>query len=148
MSILERVARTAYPGVVNVNPALVEWKPVDGSPGNFIKVLHIDEPTNRVDFLFRQDPHCSFAKHVHQCQVATVTLDGEWGYREGDEKLFTGCYAYDAPGTMHTPYSTDRGMLVFATFQATSSIFLDYIDDDGAVTGHMDMDFFKAYYDA
>ena len=49
---------------------------------------------------------------------------------------------------MHTPYSTDRGMLVFATFQATSPIFLDYIDDDGAVTGHMDMDFFKAYYDA
>lgn len=147
MSILQTLARTEYDGIVNVNPALVDWRPIASNPGNYIKVLNIDEDHHRVDFLFRQDPHKTFTKHTHRCVVATVTLRGEWGYLEGEEKLFEGCYAYDPPGTAHTPYATDQGMVVFASFHGQDPVFLDYLDDDDKVTGHMDIDWFKSYAD-
>ena len=148
MSILETLARTEYDGIVNVNPALVDWREIESNPGNYIKVLNIDEGHHRVDFLFRQDPLKRFTRHNHRCVVATVTLQGEWGYLEGEEKLFEGCYAYDPPGTAHTPYATEQGMVVFASFHGTDPVFLDYLDEDGKVTGHMDLDWFKSYADS
>ena len=75
----------------------------------------------------------------------TVTLGGEWGYLEGEEKLFKGCYAYDPPGTAHTPYATEQGMVVFASFHGPDPVFLDYLDEEGKVTGHMDLDWFRSY---
>lgn len=147
MSVLETKVRTTYPGIWNVNPALIEWTEIAANPGNFLKVLTIDEPNHRVDFLFRQDPHRHYTKHRHLCAVATLTLEGEWGYREGDEKLFKGCFSYETPGTVHTPYASEQGMVVYASFQGTGPVLLDLLDDNDEISGHLDLDFFKGYFD-
>ena len=40
--ILETTARTAYGAIENVNANLVDWRAVDGQPGNYIKVLLVN----------------------------------------------------------------------------------------------------------
>ncbi len=147
MTILERVARTHYPGIWNVNAEKIDWTEMADNPGNWIKVLVVDDANHRVDFLFKQDPDKAFVKHRHLCAVATLTLDGEWGYREGEEKLFKGCFAYETAGTSHTPYATDKGMTVFASFQGDGPVFLDILDPTDATVGHVDIDYFRQYYD-
>jgi hypothetical protein len=147
MTILRNVPRTRYPGIWNVNADKLDWLELPGNPGNWIKVLVIDEANYRVDFLFRQDPFKHFARHRHRCAVATLTLAGEWGYREGDEKLFEGCFAYETAGTTHTPFATENGMTVFASFQGTGPVFNEILDEDGKITGVVDIDYFKRFYD-
>ena len=120
--ILETTARTAYGAIENVNANLVDWRAVDGQPGNYIKVLTLDKANHRVDFLFRQDPHAEFAKHEHKCTAVALTLDGLWGYREGAELHFEGTFSYEPPGSIHTPYATEHGMTVYASFQGTSDL--------------------------
>ena len=61
-NMLQTEKRTFYGDIQNVNTNLIDWKPVEGQPGNYLKVLVIDEARHRVDFLFRQDPHAEFAK--------------------------------------------------------------------------------------
>lgn len=78
-NILESVKRTHYGEIENVNSSLIDWKPVDGQPGNYLKVLVIDDKRHRVDFLFKQDPHAEFAKHTHLCTAVAFTLEGLWG---------------------------------------------------------------------
>ena len=38
-------------------------------------------------------------------------------------------------------------MVVFASFHGNDPVFLDYLDEDDQVTGHMDLDWFKSYAD-
>jgi len=145
-SILETTARTHYGEIQNVNTSLVEWVPVEGAPGNYIKVLAVDEKRNRVDFLFKQDPHGEFPKHNHNCIAVAYTLGGLWGYREGDELMFEGCFSYEPPGTIHTPYSTSEGMLVYASFQGVGKEpFLEILDADDRKVAELGIDFFKAH---
>ena len=56
MTILDRVARTHYPGIWNVNPEKIEWTELADNPGNWIKVLVVDGANHRVDFLFNKTP--------------------------------------------------------------------------------------------
>ena len=146
-NIMRTTPRIHYPGAWNVNTDLIDWKEIDGQPGNFIKVLALDENHHRVDFLFKQDPHKRFQKHTHKCTVATLTLDGEWGYEEGPERFFRGCFNYEVDGSAHTPYATELGMFLFASFQGDGRPFLELLDDDDNVSGTVDMDFFRDYYD-
>ncbi len=146
-NIMETQARSVYPMAANINPALIEWREIEDSPGNYIKVLFIDEENHRVDFLFRQDPNTGYAKHTHLCTVCTYTIAGEWGYLEGPERLFPGCYAYEKVGSTHTPYATEKGMTVFASFQGTGPVLLELLDEKDNVTGHIGLDFYKHYYD-
>ena len=145
--ILETTARTAYGAIENVNANLVDWRAVDGQPGNYIKVLTLDKANHRVDFLFRQDPHAEFAKHEHKCTAVALTLDGLWGYREGAELHFEGTFSYEPPGSIHTPYATEHGMTVYASFQGTSDLMLDILDEDDNVIDQLHLDFFAQYYD-
>ncbi len=143
---LETTLRTRFGEIENVNGNLIEWQEVDGQPGNYIKVLVLDEKRNRVDFLFKQDPHCEFAKHTHLCTAVAYTLDGLWGYREGDEQHFPGTYSYEPPGSTHTPYATDKGMIVYASFQGDSPDMLAILDEHDNVIDTLTLDFFKQYY--
>jgi hypothetical protein len=146
-SILESVKRTRYGAIQNVNTNLIDWLPVDGAPGNYIKVMTIDEQAHRVDFLFKQDPHGEFPKHNHNCTAIAYTLGGLWGYREGDELMFEGCFSYEPAGTIHTPYSTEKGMLVYASFQGFSDgPFLHILDDQNRTVAELGVDFFKAHF--
>jgi hypothetical protein len=145
-SILETTARTNYGEIQNVNSTLVDWVPVEGAPGNFIKVLAVDEKRNRVDFLFKQAPNGEFPTHNHNCIAVAYTLEGLWGYREGDELMFPGCFSYEPPGTIHTPYATAQGMVVYASFQGTGQEpFLEILDADQKKVADLGLEFFKAH---
>jgi len=145
--ILEKQSRTFYGEIQNINANMIDWVPVEGAPGNYIKVLTIDEKRHRVDFLFKQDPHGEFPKHNHNCTAIAYTLGGLWGYREGAELMFEGCFSYEPPGTVHTPYSTEQGMLVYASFQATGpGPFLEILDENDKVVAELGVDFFRAHY--
>ncbi len=144
-NILETVKRTYYGEIENVNSNLIEWTQVEGQPGNYIKVLVIDEKRHRVDFLFKQDPHAEFAKHNHCCTAIAYTLAGLWGYREGEELHFPGTYSYEPPGSAHTPFASEQGMTVYASFQGDSPNMLEILDDDDEIVDVLTIDFFKAY---
>ncbi len=145
-NVLETTRRTHYGEIENVNSNLIDWQEVDGQPGNFIKVLALDEQRHRVDFLFKQNPHCEFAKHTHLCTAVAYTLEGLWGYREGEELHFPGTYSYEPQGSAHTPYATDQGMMVYASFQGDSPDMLAILDENDSVIDTLTLDFFKQYY--
>ncbi len=145
-NLLESARRTFYGEIENVNSGLLEWQEVDGQPGNYIKVLALDESRHRVDFLFKQDPHAEFARHTHLCTAVALTLEGLWGYREGEELHFPGTFSYEPPGSTHTPYATEQGMTVYASFQAQSPDMLAILDDAGKVVDTLALDFFRQYY--
>ena len=134
-------------GIDNVNANLMEWRAVEGAPGNYLKVLTIDRERNRVDFLFKQDPHAEFTRHTHRCTAVALTLEGEWGYREGAERHFAGTWSYEPPGTTHTPYATEKGMTVYASFIGTDDHFLDLLDADDNKIAEIKIDFFEGFYD-
>jgi len=144
-NILESAKRTHYGEIENVNSSLIDWKPVEGQPGNYLKVLVIDDKRHRVDFLFKQDPHAEFAKHTHLCTAVAFTLEGLWGYREGEEMHFPGTYSYEPPGSIHTPYASEKGMTVYASFQGTSDAMLDILDEDDQIIDTLTIDFFRQY---
>ncbi len=144
---LAEVARTYYGEIVNVNANKIDWREIEEEPGNFIKVLTLDEKNHRVDFLFRQAPNREFSRHNHNCTAVALTLEGLWGYREGDELMFPGCFSYEPAGSIHTPYSTDQGMVVYASFAGKDENFLDILDKDDNVIGHVTPEFFKKYMD-
>ncbi|MFT6957036.1 MAG: hypothetical protein ACJAYC_002043 [Halieaceae bacterium] len=146
-NILESMNRTNYGEIENVNSNLMAWRAVEGQPGNYLKVLVIDEVRNRVDFLFKQDPHAEFAKHNHCCIAVAFTLEGLWGYREGEEMHFKGTYSYEPPGSAHTPYASEQGMVVYASFQGTGPSMLEILDEDDNVIDVLTIDFFKQYYE-
>ena len=142
---LANTKRSFYGDIQNVNANLIDWKAVEGQPGNYLKVLVIDRERHRVDFLFKQDPHAEFAKHTHLCTAIAYTLEGLWGYREGQEQHFPGTYSYEPPGSLHTPYASEQGMVVYASFQGTSDKMLDILDDDNQVIDTLTIDFFEQY---
>jgi hypothetical protein len=144
-NILEVLPRTNYGEIVNVNGGLLDWVPVEGAPGNFIKVLTLDRKRHRVDFLFKQAPNGSFPKHNHRCIAVAYTLEGLWGYREGSEMMFPGCFGYEPAGTIHTPYASDQGMVVYSSFQGTDDVMLELLDDGDRVVGDIRLDFFEQH---
>ena len=143
---LESISRTHFGDIQNVNSALLEWQEVDGQPGNYIQVLTIDEKRTRVDFLFRQSPHKEFARHTHRFTAVALTLEGLWGYREGEEMHFPGTFSYEPPGSAHTPFASEKGMMVYASFQGTGQEMLDILDENGTVLDTLTLDFFRQYY--
>ena len=147
IGVLADTARTNYGEIINVNSALIDWKEVEGQPGNFIKVLTVDKARHRVDFLFKQAPHAEFARHNHACTAVALTLDGLWGYREGEELHFPGTFSYEPAGSAHTPYATEKGMVVYASFQGTSDVMLEILDDDDNIIDYLTLDFFAQYSD-
>lgn len=143
--ILGRTKRTLYGEIQNVNSNLIDWKEVEGQPGNFIKILALDRRRHRVDFLFKQDPHAEFARHNHVCTAVALTLDGLWGYREGEELMFPGTFSYEPAGSIHTPYASDKGMVVYASFQGDSDVMLEILDEHDAVVGEVTLEYFEQF---
>ena len=146
VGVLKETMRTRFGEIENVNSDLLDWREVEGQPGNYIKVLSVDEKRHRVDFLFRQDPNREFAKHNHRCTAVALTLEGVWGYREGAELHFPGTFSYEPPGSAHTPFSSEHGMTVYASFQGSGPEMLDILGDDDEVVATLTLDFFKQYY--
>lgn len=143
---LESRPRVREFGIESVNAALMPWRPIPTAPGNFLKVLHLDPAQPRVDFLFRQEPHAEFPRHIHRCTSVTLTVEGRWGYREGDEEHFLGTYMVEPPGTTHTPFAFAEGAVVFQTFSGgEGGVFLDLLDADGRIIGHIDVAFFEQF---
>lgn len=58
---------------------------------------------------------------------------------------FPGTYSYEPPGSIHTPYASEQGMVVYASFQGTNADMLDILDDDDQVIDTLTIDFFRDY---
>jgi hypothetical protein len=147
MNPLATTPRLIYPGIINVNPDLLRWREIETNPGAYFKVLAIQEKFNRVDFLYKQDPGATFKRHSHRCTVITYTIDGEWGYRETDEVFTPGCFAFEDRAPAHTPYCTDKGMVLYGSFQGDGPVFLELLDERDQVTGVVDIETFRRYYE-
>jgi len=133
-------------GIDNVNAALMEWRPIPLAPGNSIKILAIDRERPRVDFLFRQEPHAEFPRHVHRCTSVSLTLEGRWGYREGDEEHFVGTFMFEPPGTTHTPFAFEDGAVLYQSFTGSQEgVFIELLDADGVVIGEIGLSFFEQF---
>ena len=143
---LEMQPRVREFGIENVNATLMPWNPIPFAPGNFVKVLAIDRERGRVDFLFKQEAHAEFPRHVHLCTSVTLTLEGRWGYREGDETHFTGTFMYEPPGTTHTPFAHEEGAVLYQSFTGPQDgVFIELLDADGAVIGKVELSFFERF---
>jgi ChrR Cupin-like domain len=137
--------RIRYGDIQNVDSNQIDWIPVEGAPGNYLKVLTLDEANHRVDFLFKMDPGAEFTRHTHNCIAVAYTLEGKWGYREGADVSTPGHFSYEVAGTRHTPYSID-GMVVYASFQGKDNTMLLLHGEGDEVIGTIELDFFKTYY--
>ena len=51
MNPLQSQMRISEQGIDNVNSNLMDWMPVDGAPGNYLKVLTIDRENHRKNYI-------------------------------------------------------------------------------------------------
>lgn len=101
----------------------MEW--VEVAPGSYFKALAIHVPTNTVAFAFKMDKGApDFPSHFHICRAMAFTVEGEFGYREGDNMVQQGMFSYEAAGSFHTPYSV-TGFQSRGIFESDSNVLLE-----------------------
>lgn len=101
----------------------MEW--VEVSPGSYFKALTIHVPTNTVAYAFKMDKGApDFPSHFHICRAMSFTVEGEFGYREGENMVEQGMFSYEAAGSFHTPYSVS-GFQSRGIFESDSNVLLE-----------------------
>lgn len=101
----------------------MEW--VEVAPGSYFKALTIHVPTNTVAFAFKMDKGApDFPSHFHICRAMAFTVEGEFGYREGENLVKQGMFSYEAAGSFHTPYSV-TGFQSRGIFESDSPVLLE-----------------------
>lgn len=88
------------------------WKPVEGSPGVYEKILNRDPETNSVTRLLRYDPGFvvnEIFKHDFFEEVYIVS--GSMIDLRKNLTLKAGYYGYRHPGMEHGPYSSPEGIV-------------------------------------
>lgn len=127
-----------------INPEDKPWLPL-GEPGNFMKILHIDEEDRQVVFLQRFAKDTRHPKHTHHCTAIAYTLRGEWCY---DGQPFPLDHlGFEPYGSTHTPMTQDghdADVLVILT--SRDDRFIEAHLEDGT-SFEMNMDFFKMVRD-
>ncbi|MQA13841.1 MAG: hypothetical protein GEV09_06585 [Pseudonocardiaceae bacterium] len=100
------------PGDIFLHDEDQPWVDMEGFPGSQVKVLYADQESNTVAFLYKLQPHSSFAIHEHICRAFAYTLEGEWWY--GDTYQKKGSMAIEVPGSTHFPVTKETGFTVLA----------------------------------
>ena len=101
----------------------MEW--VEVAPGSYFKTLTVHVPTNTVAFAFKMDKGApDFPPHFHICRAMAFTVEGQFGYREGDNMVDQGMFSYEAAGSFHTPYS-NTGCQSRGIFESDCNILLE-----------------------
>lgn len=119
------------------------WHGFIESPGNLMKVVHVDEEAQQVVFVQRFARNTKHAKHIHQCTAVAYTLSGTWKYDQAEIKQ--GELAFEPFGTTHTPMTdndNEADVLVILTSINKDGRLLELINDDGS-TFELDLDIFK-----
>ena len=76
-------------------------------------------------------------RHRHTGQVHVLTLKGYWHYPEKDWTAGPGTFVFEPPGEIHTLIVPEGGAeMVFIAFVRGA---LQYVDEDGALTGFDDV---------
>lgn len=116
------------------------WLPI-GEPGNFLKVLHIDEADRQVVFMQRFAKNTAHPKHTHHCTAVAFTISGEWCY---DGRPFpTGSVGYEPFGSTHTPMTmNDSEADVLVVLTSRDDRFIEIQMPDGS-TLDLNMEMFK-----
>lgn len=123
-----------------INPDDQPWLPL-GEPGNFMKILHIDEDDQQVVFMQRFGKDTQHPKHTHHCTAVAFTLTGEWAY---DGRPFpTGSIGYEPYGSTHTPMTQAGNTAdVLVVLTSRDGRFIEMKLEDGS-TFELNMDVFK-----
>jgi len=102
----------------------IDW--VEVADGSYFKVLTVHVPTNTVAYGFKMDPGApDFPSHFHICRAMAWTVKGYFGYREGDNRIETGMFSYEAAGSFHTPFSDcPEGFQSLGIFESDTDVLL------------------------
>ena len=86
------------------------WKPVEGVPGLYEKILSMDPETGSHTRLLKGDPGLELNERItHDFWEETYLLKGSsWN---GDKLQTPGTYYCLPPGTVHGPFRTDEGYI-------------------------------------
>ena len=127
-------------GSFDINPEEKPWVPL-GDPGNFMKILHIDEADRQVVFIQRFGKNTTHPKHTHHCTAVAYTLSGEWCY---DGSPFpVGHVAFEPYGSTHTPMTqNDHVADVLVILTSRDDRFIEIQMPDGE-TIDLNMAMFK-----
>lgn len=121
-----------------IDPDDRPWLPL-GAPGNFMKILHIDETDRQVVFVQRFGKDTEHPKHTHHCTAVAFTLSGEWCY---DGHPFpTGAVGYEPYGSTHTPMTMNGNQSdVLVVLTSRDDRFIEiHMPEGGSVDLNMEM---------
>ncbi len=96
-----------------INP---EWIPWTNwlMPGTYFKLLLCDLVSGNFTMLLKVDPNIQATTHWHLHNTEAFILDGCFYYEDGDDKGHAGYYTCETAGSVHTPFTTPDGCLMFA----------------------------------
>ncbi|MDP3879451.1 MAG: cupin domain-containing protein [Dehalococcoidales bacterium] len=92
----------------------IPWKPVEGYPGVYEKVLNEDRRAGSISRLLRYDPGTVFDEVLnHDFYEEIYVLAGTLIDEGKNLILKAGYYGYRHPGMRHGPYRSPDGMMTF-----------------------------------
>jgi len=119
------------------------WHSFINSPGDYMKILHVDEEMGQVVYVQRFAKGAKHLQHTHHCTAIAYTLSGSWQYDKisfGPNEL-----AFEPAGSKHSP-STHEGetadVLVILTSAKRDGRLLELYGENGE-TFELNVDVFK-----
>ena len=92
----------------------IPWKPIEGAPGMYEKVLAMDPDTGACTRLLKMDPGVETTEpNIHDFWEEVIILEGELYAAHRDETLKKGFYCCRPPGMVHGPVKCPKGVITF-----------------------------------
>ena len=92
----------------------IPWKPVEGYPGVYEKILNYDPETGSVTRLLKYEPGTRTNEVlVHDFYEEILVLEGTLIDTRKNLVFRKGYYGYRHPGMEHGPYYSPDGMITF-----------------------------------
>lgn len=102
--------------------AEAEEAPVDGAPGFYQRLLHVDEETGAMAVVTRMEAGAQVPAHYHsKADEIVYVLSGE--YIENGESYGPGTFFFGKANTPHGPQGSTQGCVTLTHFSAE----LDFI---------------------
>jgi anti-sigma factor ChrR (cupin superfamily) len=122
---VERESASPATEHIAVNSDGLPWAPVPGTPGQWFKLLHVDERTGGVTALLRIEPGTVTPVHEHFGATEIFTLQGHWGEDDLPGGFRPGGFLYEAHGYKHQEPPPDEEIILFARSEGQTQSFAD-----------------------
>ena len=106
----------------------IEWKPVEGVPGAYEKILNIDEDAESYTRLLKFEPGTETAETLkHDFGKEVYILKESLIDKSRGKTFIEGMYAYRPPGVVHRLYSVPFGCDTLEMRYYKKSIDYDFV---------------------